>query len=263
MRFFIKSLMISLLFVSCNNSTQFNRLIAGSNGPRISTEKLDTVKTKPYLVFAKPDVFERAFFPGTHLNMDSFRIDFYSVDIGKINIESGKIIACDPIVMQDAKPFTQLFPIGQFPVQLAIAKIKDDERVAYSRIIFSDSSVVKWEFALIEGQKQDSIYGENFYGYGVDAGIGMYIDEKANTAFKLFSKADNNIWSKIFIDEMDKHYRNTWQYVIHKFNAHNFASFSTGYGDGRYATYIGYDKKENPCMILTDFGLVEWWKKKQ
>jgi|GEM_PF-1178656 len=34
----------------------------------------------------------------------------------------------------------------------------------------------------------------------------------------------------------------------------------TTYGDGCYATYIGFDKEGHPCQLLTDFGLVAWWR---
>jgi hypothetical protein len=46
--------------------------------------------------------------------------------LANIKISSGKLIACDPIAMHDAIAYTQSFPRGQFPVQLAIAKINGD-----------------------------------------------------------------------------------------------------------------------------------------
>jgi hypothetical protein len=58
--------------------------------------------------------------------------------------------------------------------------------------------------------------------------------------------------------EMDKHYRNHWRYTIYKFGNHNLAAFSTGEGDGYYATYIGIDAKGETCRLLTDFGLFDW-----
>jgi hypothetical protein len=135
---FMRRLLIGLLFISCNNFSKTNNA---------SAQTIYSSVSKSYSVTAKPEIFETAFFEGTQVNVDSFHLSFYSVDIGKINIESGKIIASDPIVMRDMKPFIQNFPTGQFPVHLAIAKINDDERVAFSRIMFSDKPVVKWEFA--------------------------------------------------------------------------------------------------------------------
>jgi hypothetical protein len=256
----MKPLLIALFFISCTDFSRPN-LVAAQSKNYGTGERVDTANAKMYIVTTKPDIFETAFFLGTKAKMDTFPISFYPVDIGQINIESGKVIACDPIVMHDAAPFLQTFPIGRFPVQLAVAKVNDDERVAYSRILFSDRPVVRWEFALQKGQKPMPIGGESFYGYGVDGGIGLFIDQRANNAYNELSKNNEKLWEEVFINEMDKHSRPTWHYVLHEFGAHNFASFSTGYGDGSYATYIGYDEKGKICRLLTDFGLLDWWKK--
>lgn len=257
----MKPLLFAVLLVSCDNVSNTNDSISQTINPKISTEKLDTIKNAIYSVAARPEIFETAFFRGTKSKMDSFNIEFYSVNIGKLNVESGRLIACDPIVMHDAKPFLQVFPIGQFPIQLAIAKINNDERVAFARISFSDSPVTKWEFALHDGQKKIPIDGETFYGYGVDGGIGLFIDKEASNSLNTLYKKNENIWIDIFTKEMNKHYRHTWQYILYKFDGHSLASFSTGYGDGTYGTYVGYDEKGNICRLLTDFGIVDWLKK--
>ena len=151
---FMRPLLITMALVSCIHVTCTNDSTPKTINPKVSTEKLDTIKNTGYSITAKPEIFEKAFFQGTEAKMDSFNIEFYSANIGKLNVESGRLIACDPIVMHDAKPFLQVFPVGLFPVQLAIAKINDDERVAFARISFSDSPVTKWEFALDEGQEE-------------------------------------------------------------------------------------------------------------
>lgn len=256
----MRTLLIAIFFISCTDFSG-NKLVVAQNNMHGAGEHVDTANTKMYIVTIKPEIFESAFFPETKAKMDTFSISFYPVDIGQINIESGKVIACDPIVMRDAEPFVQTFPTGRFPVQLAIAKVNDDERVAFSRILFSDMPVVRWEFALQEGQKPMPIGEESFYGYGVDGGIGLFIDKNANKAWSELSKNNEQLYEQVFIEEMDKHSHSSWLYVLHEFGGHNFASFSTGYGDGTYGTYVGYDEMGNICRLLTDFSLVEWWKK--
>lgn len=253
----MKHLLILITFISCKDSSRENVVAT----QRLATEKLDTLKTKSKPVTSEPGIFETAFYYGTTAKIDTIPISFYAVNIGKIKISSGKIIACDPIVMHDATPFTQTFPIGQFPVQLAIAKTDDDQRVAFSRINFSEKPVVKWQFALQPEQQPIPIGDSTFYGYGVDGGIGLFIDEEANKAFDKLQGKDESIWGKVFNEEMAKTTRNTWEYVIYDFEKYNLASFSTGYGDGSYGTYIGFDDNGKPCRLLTDFGLVNWWKK--
>jgi hypothetical protein len=60
---------------------------------------------------------------------------------------------------------------------------------------------------------------------------------------------------------MDKHYHNTWRYAMFNFGQHNLVSFTTGMGDGHYATYIGYDANGKICRLLSDFDLFNWRKK--
>jgi hypothetical protein len=48
---------------------------------------------------------------------------FYNNDIEKIKIESGKIIACDPIANSPCYTLYLSLPTGKFPVQLAMTVI--------------------------------------------------------------------------------------------------------------------------------------------
>jgi len=210
---------------------------------------------------ALPALFETAFFNLSSYKQDTMTFFFVAVDIGEINCETGRLIACDPIVMRDMRPFVQQFPIGRFPVQLSIANYKGDERVAFSRINFSDEPVVRWEFALDSGKRQCSIFSDTLYSYSVDGGMAIFIDVKANQAFATLERTDNYLFEQAFTYEMNKHDHVSWQYGNYHFQEHNVVSFSTGFGDGRYGAYVGYDKDGKICRLLTDFGLFDWWKK--
>ena len=203
-----------------------------------------------------PLIFEAAFQKDTKAKQGNNAYELYNFDIGKIKIESGKIIACDPIITHDAYAFTQIFPVGEFPVQLAMAKSENDERVAFSRILFTEDSVARWEFALKPGQEPIPLGDTSFYCYGVDAGPGIFIDSIANV---FLNKKNQSEWDRIFIKKAEVYgYRG----YIHHFEEHSLATFSTGYGDGCYATYVGYNKDGNICRLLTDFDLFRWWTPK-
>lgn len=248
----VVSLLSALTIITCNNDKQANSNISSTENSKVDTAKpviVTTSKSKAY-----PDIFEAAFDNETNVTQGDIFYRFYKLEIGKIKIESGKLIASDPIVMHDASPFTQNFPIGNFPVHLAMAKTSNDERVAFSRVVFSNNVVTKWEFALQKGQKPISLKDTSFYCYGVDAGMGIFIDSIANN---IFNEKDHSEWEKAFIKKAGD---NNFRGYVHDFDGHNLATFSTGYGDGCYATYIGFDKQGKACQLLTDFGLVEWWK---
>jgi hypothetical protein len=247
----MKYIIIAFLFITCTNISSFHKV------PPLSHEPLDTIQSSPASIVATPFLFESAFIKGTTQKQDNSNVPLYGITIGKIKIESGHIIACDPMHIDEyGNPFRQVFPTGEYPVQLSIAKRNDKETVAFARINFSDEPVVKWEFALLEGQSKIPLGDEKKHGYSVDAGVGIFIDEQANKALD-FKTMVYNMDGAVY-KEMDKHYRNHWRYTIYKFGNHNLAAFSTGEGDGYYATYIGIDAKGETCRLLTDFGLFDW-----
>ena len=222
----------------------------------ISMEPLDTVKTRPANLDARPLLFEAAFMPGTTHKVKDSIIRLYAVTIGKLKISSGHIVACDPGHIDEyGIPFTQEFPKGEYPVQLAIAKLGYDETIAYARINFSDESVQRWEFALQKGQSPLPVGGKEMHGYSVDLGIGMFADEEAS---KAIDKTNLTSLDAALYKEMDKNYRNDWRFTMHSFGPYNLAAFSSGFGDGYYATYIGFDAAGKPCRLLTDFGFFHW-----
>lgn len=192
---------------------------------------------------------------------DSLR--FCPIHIGDLRVTSGKVIAACPVNSRDAPPFAPLFPTGSFPVQLAIAKFLDrDERVAFSRVLFSVAPVARWEMALERGQKPLSIYDTTFYGYGVDGGEGLFIDSLANVTIESDKDEATAMTDSIFMYSMKAHGRPTWDYGVYQFKGQNVACFSTGFGDGSYGSYIGYDSAGGICRLVTDFGLVDWHEDK-
>jgi hypothetical protein len=249
MKSFVKYIILSCIFLSCTHRNH-------DDSEKISHEPLDTIKSIPPKIITAPALFETAFVKGTSAKVNGATFHLYGITIGNLNVESGHIIACDPLHIDEyGKPFTQLFPIGQFPVQLSIAKYENQELIAFVRINFSDQPVQKWELALLEGQKPLPLYATEIHGFSVDAGVGIYIDEEAKKALE---KTNSRVLDSALFKEMDKHYHHTWRYDMYEFAKHNLASFTTGLGDGRYASYIGLDANGKPCRLLTDFNLFKW-----
>lgn len=263
---FIPTLIVSL------NSCQSATLNSNSNNDNKDTTKKygpgalvtiishQIIKTT-YRDSIYPIEFEAAFMDSTIVKQKTDRGEstytFETVHIGKIKIETGEIIACDPSFMRDSNPFTDKFPIGDFDVELAIAKIPvNNNRVAFSRIVFSNKPVAKWTYATRDNEKKIPINDSTLYGFPVDAGLAMYADKSSRDNFNM----DNfNEWQKVFIKNMYAQ-KNTYGYV-YNFDTHNLATFSTGYGDGYYGSFIGLDKDGKICRLVSDLGILMWWKK--
>lgn len=203
-----------------------------------------------------PEFLEAAFADGfSYTDEPGNEYKFFRQEIGELTVNEGLIIACDPFLYNRDPPFSALFPVGKFPVELAIAQNDDDGRVAFSRIKFSGEIPVSWSMATCDGQEIARLKTDEIFGYGVDSGTGAFMDISGGEEFLEFmTEKENNF--QILIDEMEKNYKHTWDWLMWSRNRVDVAMFKTGWGDGFYATYIGYDERGNICRLVTDFDLL-------
>lgn len=181
-------------------------------------------------------------------------------DIGLLEVTTGQVVACDPMVMPDRNAFTQTVPNGRHPVSIAIARNRGgDERIAYTRLRFSDAAPVRWEMALLEGQDSATLRGDEFFGYGVDAGTGCFMDRRAGQLLEARMQAEDDYYETI-MEEMDKTYAHTrsWADLRPDPSApENVICFSSGWGDGSYPSFFGFDAEGKVAMLVTDFLVTE------
>ncbi|ATL46218.1 hypothetical protein COR50_03005 [Chitinophaga caeni] len=211
---------------------------------------MDTVKYPVYL----EEAFSGSF---TYTDEEDDLYNFYLHTVGNIHVFDGKIIACDALTLEADEAFTITFPKGEFPVELAIAKVSDDERVGFARIKFNEQSPVRWEYALVEGQDPESIENGIIFGYPVDSGVGSFMDTSGHEAFANFYENDPTALDTIS-DLLDKNYADTRSWAVWNNKNNNVIYFTTGWGDGTYQSYVGFDKDDKICRLVTDFGLLDW-----
>lgn len=248
----ITALALSALFPACIQKPK-------NPAPVIQNTSLDTIQTRPAAITANPVLFETAFAKGTKQELKNLEFTLYGVKIGSLKITSGRIVACDPLLIEEyGLPFTYVFPKGSFPVELAIARLENKgETVAFARIRFSDAPVARWEYALLKDQQQLPPGSEDAPGYIVDAGHGSFMDEDALKA--LDRRKVVRLSGDVYKDINSK-FRNGWGATVYNSGESNLAVFTSGLGDGRYSTYIGFDAAGQPCRLLTDFEIFKWKK---
>ncbi|TYZ08416.1 DUF4241 domain-containing protein [Hymenobacter lutimineralis] len=228
-----------------------------SDSSGVVSPKQQAFACPAYPVSAQPVVFESSFFEGAVVQQDSLQLTISRTYLGSLPVVSGRIIATDPVSM-GTEPFTTVFPKGRFPVELAVAHFNNDERVAFARILFSAKPVVKWQIALLAGQKPLPINGKDYYGYPVDAGVGLFADANQIRGFNHYLNADEKNFEKVFLTGYQLDSSAPLPGLFYAANGDTVATFSTGWGDGSYATYIGFDAKNQPCRLLTDFQVISW-----
>jgi hypothetical protein len=237
--------------------------------------------------------FNRAFRPGEVFeHPHSGRISVRSVVAAQLVLTSGRIVACEPsfLQVQDIAPFTRRVTPGTYPVLVCLAKFTypnwSEERVACATIRFRAEEARSWEMALRPGQDPATLPFDNFFGYGVDGGRGGFLDADVAAALaaerELFSRnllqgnRDKRPVTGIeqIVEMYGPFFRRLWDtrwrdmglggrdfppcldLVAVAETGANVVEFSSGWGDGCYASYWGLDAAGEPVSLATDFGLL-------
>jgi len=186
-------------------------------------------------------------------------IEFQRLEIGQLLVTSGALAASDPFVSPNPVPFTQAIPAGRYPVSLAIGRFETggerDERVAFAQVELSNSPAVSWTMALTEGQDPTALEHDGYFGYGVDAGTGCFMDPAAGRLLAERMERDDEYFN-VIIDEMEKTYRHTRSWLDLRPSSEreeNIICFSSGWGDGFYPSFFGFSGDGGLCALLTDF----------
>lgn len=178
--------------------------------------------------------------------------------VGNLYISTGKVFAVDPFIVSEYdKPFIKKVPQGSYPVYLSIITTEaGDQRAALATIQFSNEKPQTWELAITDDQDISTLQDDEYFGYGVDAGTGCFMDQ--DTFHKFYALSEDNEYTDMLIDEMQKTYVDTWSYLNKEIEENcNIIMFSSGIGDGSYPSFFGIDSNGNICCLVTDFMILE------
>ena len=181
-------------------------------------------------------------------------------DIGTLFLPTGSIVATDPFCLSETEAFQKRVPPGNYKVVLHIHHIGDDSIVAFSEIRFSENFAVSFELALTKQQAMQHsttpLTDTEYFGYGVDSGTGSFMDK--STCRMLETITDDSFFTQM--DKiMYKSYIDTYSTVNLSLpnSNHNLVAFSSGYGDGFFPSFWGYDEKGILCNLITDFFTID------
>lgn len=265
-KIFIASLLIclSISFWACQgdqsektSTVDVNEPEANSSGPITASENeavsVPTPEQTPEIDVRKetyPSIFEEAFGKENRWGLTV-------LPLGKVKVETNKLIVCDPVQLNRALAYTQEFPNGNYSVELASDLSGKFAMNYFVRIRFSDEPVSKWTFARLDDEAPIEIDDSNAYCFAVDAGMATILDPAARNYFE--QNDPQKQWEVVFAGKTEFY---KYQGFVHQFGPHNLASFNTGTGDGCYSVYLGYDEKGEVCRLLVDFALIKWWLRK-
>jgi Protein of unknown function (DUF4241) len=177
---------------------------------------------------------------------------------GHVVLPTGRLVASDAFII-DALPFTTVVPPGRHPVSiLRVDLAGPDRRAGVALVRVAPDEPVRWELALVEGQDPGVLGPGEFFGYGVDGGTGSFTSPEATerlkdlAAYRTYSEAlmaglnpDGGVFPLSFTVEVDPA------------SGANVVAFPSGFGDGAYPSFIGFDRHGRPVVVLTDFGVLD------
>ncbi len=183
-------------------------------------------------------------------------------ETGNLSIESGLLVASDPLITPDKQPFLQEFPKGNFPVY--IHKERESNCIAYTEVVFGKDEVAHWQMALCEGQNLEELNAEEVFGFPVESGMACVMDAEAQNLLnqleqELFHQKGADfmgIYEEFFHEHFFDENGAIDQFAFLKpysDKSLNIFSFEAGLGEGFYASYIGYDAQNNPVKFVTEF----------
>ncbi len=185
------------------------------------------------------------------------------VSIGTMNVTSGNIVACDPIVQPDGEPFARQVAPGSYAVEYVEGNSRPALLVLWLRKRQAiDPAKITWEMALLADQNAADLGEDEYYGYPVDAGWGCFMDADAGRAM-----AEREERAKAEDPDFDNYYE---AFLAEKTedcdafvhcpsggqDASNIMLCTSGWGDGYYPSYWALDKQGEAVALVTDFGVI-------
>lgn len=216
-----------------------------------------------------PEVLTGAFEPGFvgEGEDEGARYPVRVVRLGAVRLSSGRVILSDPFLMSSHDvPLTVRFSPGDYPVDLAVADTgAGGHRIALARLVISSRPPVRWEMAVTEGQDPAALKEDEQFGYGVDAGTGAFVDAAVPAWLaRTYPPSDPASYMAVVEDWQtrgeDQGPRLGIPYgfaLIEPLGPGGAAMFSSGWGDGFYASWIGYDAQDEVAVIVTDFQVLK------
>ncbi|HEY1175459.1 MAG TPA: DUF4241 domain-containing protein [Phytomonospora sp.] len=207
--------------------------------------------------------FDELFVAGRKVETPRVSATIELVGLGELALPTGRLSACDPMVFWELEPFTVELPAGSHPVRLSVALLDSvhgqpqpeaHRRVAAAQVLVGEGPAASWEMAVTDGQDPATLTGDLYFGYGVDAGTGAFIDASGSKALDRINDADSehDLEDALAAAAAGPGPR-LGANVTDEESGLNVVVFPSGWGDGVYPTWIGRSASGEVVSVVTDF----------
>ena len=198
--------------------------------------------------------------------------------MGNLSLPTGQLLAGDPFYYldcPDALPYYQPRPLptGEFPVQAAVLLPQEGDegdwpRYAAVEVIFREKEAVRYEEALLGSEELDRLEEGQYFGFDVNSGLAAICDQETQEAYRLFCdrwyrrNPQGDLCRDYFEPLFAQSYRAAPLYQREQGDWISWTVpgtqltmpiFQSGYGDGAYPVYFGYDEEGEICRLVVQF----------
>ena len=197
--------------------------------------------------------------------------EIFILDMGEIEFPTGDILVRDPLVWlnRDEKAYLTSVPRGKYRIETLVVKLEEDHyRYALSRVRFTENVPKIYYEALKGDENLDDVDGDSIFGFNVDAGLATIVDVATRNAYCDFKdkwyaeNPDKNIYDDFFTEvfannaeENPNYQREGGDWINFKLpnSELSIPMIQSGFGDGRYPVYFGYDENGILCDLVVEY----------
>lgn len=203
----------------------------------------------------------------TQSEIDGTPVDL--LEVGTLALPSGQVVVTDPVELDDCTALMQQVPAGRYPVTICVVPDKHyGDRYACLRVKITDAKPVRYDNGMVGTEDlTEEIEDDEFYGFGVDSGLAAIADAQTQPLYETAREAmvkagEIDEWDNPFLSALKESYTIAPKYQREGGDWVNWAVPDTdnnvivctsGWGDGYYPVYFGYDEQGDVTGIYVRF----------
>ncbi|WP_413531993.1 DUF4241 domain-containing protein [Empedobacter brevis] len=199
----------------------------------------------------------------------------FHLDVGNYTFPTGEILVRDPLVylQKSEEPYLETIPKGSFPLTVLVVQFEEDHyRYVGFRLKTKETKAIFHKEALLGNEKLEELEEGEYFGFGVDAGLATIVDVATRDAYANFEEKwqqenpDGNIYDDYLADLFKKNYQNNpsfqreggdWIRFDIPDTDLSIPMIQSGFGDGAYPVYFGFDDQNDICEVIVQFINIE------
>lgn len=213
----------------------------------------------------------------TEINVDDIERQFVKTEnrffltVGEVDFPTGRIVVSDPLCYLAAHKYcpelAETIPVGTYPVEVSIYRNNlVGLRMCSARLKIRDTKAVTYKLA---SPTKDTAVSEGkdglLSGFPVEAGMMSFCDAKVAEEYREFldkwyhENPDKNHYDDYFARHFEESYQKLPAYQreggdfiewCNPLSSHKMVMVASGFGDGFYQSYFGYDNNNEICEVI-------------